>query len=49
MVDLQRQVISLRSKLKSKEGMESENDRLKRELNEMKSKYLESQKRCFAL
>ena len=48
-VDLQRQVISLRSKLKSKEGMESENERLKRELNEMKSKYLESQKRNFAL
>ena len=42
MVDLQRQVISLRSKLRSKEGMESENERLKRELNEMKSKYLES-------
>lgn len=29
--------------------MESENDKLKRELNEMKSKYLESQKRNFAL
>jgi len=41
-VDLQRQVISLRSKLKSKEGMETENDRLKRELVEMRGKYLES-------
>ena len=41
-VDLQRQVISLRSKLKSKEAMEAENEKLKRELNEMKSKYLES-------
>ena len=41
-VDLQRQVISLRSKLKSKEAMESENDKLKRELNDMKSKYLDS-------
>lgn len=49
MVDLQRQVISLRSKLKSKEGMESENEKLKREMNEMKSKYLDSQKRNFAL
>jgi len=48
-VDLQRQVISLRSKLKSKEHQETENDRLKRELNDMKSKYLESQKRNFAL
>ena len=48
-VDLQRQVISLRSKLKAREGLESENDRLKREMNEMKSKYLESQKRNFAL
>ena len=41
-VDLQRQVMSLRSKLKAREGLESENDRLKREMNEMKSKYLES-------
>ena len=48
-VDLQRQVISLRSKLKAREGLESENDRLKREMNEIKSKYLESQKRNFAL
>ena len=48
-VDLQRQVISLRSKLKHKEAMESENDRLKRELNDYKAKYLESQKRNFAL
>ena len=29
--------------------MESENERLRRELNEMKSKYLESQKRNFGL
>ena len=48
-VDLQRQVISLRTKLKSKEAMESENEKLKRELNDMKSKYLDSQKRNFAL
>ena len=48
-VDLQRQVISLRSKLKSKEHQETENDRLRREVNDMKSKYLESQKRNFAL
>ena len=41
-VDLQRQVIGLRSKLKAKESMEMESERLKRELNEMKSKYLES-------
>ena len=48
-VDLQRQVISLRSKLKSKEAQESENDKLKKELSEMKSKYLDSQKRNFTL
>ena len=48
-VDLQRQVISLRTKLKSEEAMESENEKLKRELNDMKSKYLDSQKRNFAL
>ena len=48
-VDLQRQVISLRSKLKSKDAMEVENEKLKRELNDMKSKYLDSQKRNFAL
>ena len=48
-VDLQRQVISLRSKLKSKDAMEAENEKMKRELNEMKSKYLDSQKRNFAL
>ena len=48
-VDLQRQVISLRSKLKSKDAMETENEKLKRELNDMKSKYLDSQKRNFAL
>ena len=48
-VDLQRQVINLRSKLKSKEVFESENERLKRELNEMRTKYLDSQKRNFAL
>lgn len=41
-VDLQRQVISLRSKLKSKEHQETENDRLRREVSDMKSKYLES-------
>ena len=41
-VDLQRQVISLRAKLKNKDAIESENERMKRELNEMKSKYLES-------
>lgn len=29
--------------------MESENEKLKREMNEMKSKYLDSQKRNFAL
>ena len=48
-VDLQRQVISLHSKLKSKDAMEAENEKMKRELNEMKSKYLDSQKRNFAL
>ena len=48
-VDLQRQVISLRTKLKSKDAMEAENEKLKRELNDMKSKYLDSQKRNFAL
>ena len=48
-VDLQRQVISLRSKLKSKDAMEAENEKMKRELNDMKSKYLDSQKRNFAL
>ena len=41
-VDLQRQVISLRSKLKSKDAMEAENEKLKKEFNDMKSKYLES-------
>ena len=41
--------MALRSKLKAREGLESENDRLKREMNEIKSKYLESQKRNFAL
>ena len=48
-VDLQRQVISLRSKLKSKDAMEAENEKMKKELNDMKSKYLDSQKRNFAL
>ena len=48
-VDLQRQVISLRSKLKNKDSIESENEKLKRELNEMKGKYLESQKRNIGL
>ena len=41
-VDLQRQVISLRSKLKSREGIEAENEKMKKELNEMQAKYLES-------
>ena len=41
-VDLQRQVISLRSKLKSKDAIESENEKLKRELNDLKSKYLDN-------
>ena len=48
-VDLQRQVISLRTKLKHKETVESENEKLQRELNEMKSKFLESQKKNFQL
>ena len=44
-VELQRQVISLRSKLKAKESLETENEKLRKDLNETKSKYLESQKR----
>ena len=48
-VELQRQVISLRKKLQKQGDIESENERLKRELNEMKGKYLESQKRSIGL
>lgn len=40
-VDLQRQVISLRAKLKQKEVVEQENEKLKRELNEFKAKQIE--------
>ena len=44
-VDLQRQIMSLRAKLKIKEGVEADNEKLKEELNEMRQKYLDSEKR----
>jgi len=48
-VELQRQVMSLRGKLRQKEQVESENEKLRRELNEFKTKYLESQKKTLQL
>ena len=44
-VELQRQVMSLRAKLKMKEGVESENEQLKREMQEMKARYMDTQRR----
>jgi cell shape-determining protein MreC len=40
-VELQRQVISLRAKLKQKESVDSENERLKKELSEFKLRQIE--------
>lgn len=40
-VELQRQVISLRAKLKQKELVDQENEKLKRELTELKTKQIE--------
>ena len=37
--------MQLRAKLKLKQDVESDNERLKKELNEVKSRYLDSQKR----
>ena len=37
--------MSLRGKLKMKEGVEAENEKLKEELNEMRLKFMESEKR----
>jgi len=39
--------MSLRGKLKQKEEVESENDRLRKELNEYKAKFIDSQKKQF--
>ncbi len=44
-VELQRQIMNLRGKLKMKEGVEAENEKLKEELNEIRQKFLESEKR----
>eukprot|EP00347_Sterkiella_histriomuscorum_P002869 403366482 len=44
-VELQRQIMSLRGKLKMKEGVETENDKLREELNEMRQKFMDSEKR----
>ena len=41
MVELQRQVISLRAKLKQKESVDTENERLKKELSEFKLRQIE--------
>lgn len=40
-VELQRQVISLRAKLKQKESVDQENERLKKELAEFKLRQIE--------
>eukprot|EP00347_Sterkiella_histriomuscorum_P023291 403335210 len=44
-VELQRQIMSLRGKLKMKEGVETENEKLREELNEMRQKFMDSEKR----
>ncbi|CDW81937.1 UNKNOWN [Stylonychia lemnae] len=44
-VDLQRQIMSLRGKLKMKETVEQENEKLKEELAQIRSKMMESEKK----
>lgn len=45
MVELQRTVMKLRAKLKSKEDAEDENAKLLDELNEYRNKFIESQRK----
>lgn len=44
-MDLQRQLMSLRSKLKQKEAVEEENERLKAELNEFRARAIDHEKK----
>jgi len=44
-VELQRTVMKLRSKLKQKDEVEQENSHILDELNEYRAKYIESQKK----
>lgn len=44
-VDLQRTVLKLRSQLKAKADVEEQNQAFAQEVNEYRSKYLESQKK----
>lgn len=44
-VELQRQLTTVRARLKQKEKIQTENERLQSELEELKVKFTESQKR----